>query len=97
MADEHLSADAAFGFLRDVCTRKGFDAAVQAAQDMMRPGPPGSRRSMDRTRRFSPRIHFRKIGSGPGRSRASRHLRRLSQSSFNVRRIEGILHRITLF
>ncbi len=38
MADEHLNADAAFGFLRDVYTRLGSDAAVQAAQDMIAAG-----------------------------------------------------------
>jgi hypothetical protein len=35
MADEHLNADAAFLFLRNVCTRDGAEAAVQAAQDMI--------------------------------------------------------------
>jgi hypothetical protein len=35
MTDQHLNADAAFVFLRDVCTRVGADAAVQAAQDMI--------------------------------------------------------------
>jgi hypothetical protein len=38
MADEHLNADAAFGFLRDVYTRLGSDAAVQAARDMIEAG-----------------------------------------------------------
>jgi hypothetical protein len=38
MADEHLNADAAFGFLKDVYTREGFGAAVQAAQDMIAAG-----------------------------------------------------------
>lgn len=28
-ADEHLNVDAAFVFLRDVCTREGADAAVR--------------------------------------------------------------------
>ena len=38
MTDQHLNADAAFVFLRDVCTREGSDAAVQAAQDMIAAG-----------------------------------------------------------
>jgi hypothetical protein len=38
MADEHLNADAAFVFLREVYTREGADAAVQAAQDMIAAG-----------------------------------------------------------
>jgi hypothetical protein len=38
MADEHLNADAAFVFLRDVYTRKGADAAVRAARDMIAAG-----------------------------------------------------------
>jgi hypothetical protein len=38
MADEHFNADAAFLFLRDVYTRGGVDAAVQAAQDMISAG-----------------------------------------------------------
>jgi hypothetical protein len=38
MADEHLNADAAFLFLRNVCTRDGAEAAVQAAQDMIAVG-----------------------------------------------------------
>jgi hypothetical protein len=32
MSDEHLNADAAFVFLRNVYTREGVDAAVQAAR-----------------------------------------------------------------
>jgi hypothetical protein len=35
MTDEHLYADAAFGFLKDVYTRSGSEAAVQAARDMI--------------------------------------------------------------
>jgi hypothetical protein len=38
MADEPPNADAAFGFLREVYTREGSDAAVQAAQDMIAAG-----------------------------------------------------------
>jgi hypothetical protein len=38
MTDQHLNADAAFDFLRDVCTREGSNAAVQAAQDMIAAG-----------------------------------------------------------
>jgi hypothetical protein len=38
MSDEHLNADAAFVFLRDVFTREGVDAAVQAARDMITAG-----------------------------------------------------------
>jgi hypothetical protein len=38
MSDEHLNADVAFGFLREVYTREGSDAAVQAAQDMIAAG-----------------------------------------------------------
>jgi hypothetical protein len=38
MSDEHLNADAAFAFLRDVYTREGADAAVQAARDMIAAG-----------------------------------------------------------
>jgi hypothetical protein len=38
MADVHLYADAAFVFLRDVCTREGSDAAVQATQDVIAAG-----------------------------------------------------------
>jgi hypothetical protein len=38
MADEHINADAAFVFQRDVFTREGAEAAVQAAQDMIAVG-----------------------------------------------------------
>jgi hypothetical protein len=38
MADKHLNADAAFVFLREVYTREGTGAAVQAAQDMIAAG-----------------------------------------------------------
>jgi hypothetical protein len=38
MANEHLNADAAFVFLRNVYTRDGADAAVQAARDMIAAG-----------------------------------------------------------
>jgi hypothetical protein len=38
MTDQYLNADAAFVLLRDVCTREGSDAAVQAAQDMIAAG-----------------------------------------------------------
>jgi hypothetical protein len=38
MSDEHLNADAAFVFLRDIYTREGADAAVHAAQGMIAAG-----------------------------------------------------------
>jgi hypothetical protein len=38
MADEPLDADAAIAFLRQVYTREGADAAVQAAKDMISAG-----------------------------------------------------------
>ena len=38
MTDEHLNADVAFVFLRDVYTREGADAAVQAARDLISAG-----------------------------------------------------------
>ena len=38
MSDEHLNADAAFVFLREVYTHEGADAAVQAARDMIAAG-----------------------------------------------------------
>jgi hypothetical protein len=38
MTDEHLNADVAFVFLRDVYTREGTDAAVRAARDLISAG-----------------------------------------------------------